>query len=169
MLSERKDFLDTGEKTLDRIISELSSTQDIPGITSLLMAAGNTGSTNALDAIEDFLDSDRPQIRSAATEALLHIEDPGAEKLLVKQLEDEENPAVKKTILKTLTAKKSREKTVLEVVNLVKSEKNDQVRGMMYQYLLKNMNYTDVITSLREMLTVETSASNRKIIREAIR
>ncbi len=169
LLSERKDFLDTGEKTLDRIISELSSTQDIPGITSLLIAAGNTGSTDALDAIEDLIDSDRQQIRSAAAEALVHIEDSGAEKLLLKQLENEENPAVKKTILKALTAKKSREKTVFKVVDLVKSEKNDRVRGMMYQYLLKNRNYPDVITSLREMLTVETSASNRKIIREAIR
>ncbi|HSA13741.1 MAG TPA: HEAT repeat domain-containing protein, partial [Spirochaetota bacterium] len=95
--SYREDLQNTAEDIREKIISELSN--EGPMTPALISAAGETGHDDAIDAIEDELDSDNPRYRSAAIASIKDFEDPGVNGILIKRLRKEDNPGVRAALV----------------------------------------------------------------------
>ncbi|HOO71814.1 MAG TPA: hypothetical protein PK926_08625 [Spirochaetota bacterium] len=166
--SNNEEDHDKAETVRDAILRELENSGDVTTTTALLAAAGNTGDTEVLDAIEDRVESAQPIVRSAAASSLRNIEGDEADTILMNSLKKEAVSTVRESIVKTVAARKSNENVTREMMSLLPRENDENVRELMYRYMLKNRDQRGVKEKLREMLKSEDSLKNRLLINKAL-
>lgn len=159
---------DEPAKIKDKIRSGFSSAHDSNEKTALLFAAGNTADTGMIPLIEEGLVDNRANVRAAAAGALSYMDDKESNPILSSQLQSESNPNVRTAIVSTLYKKSADDDTIGSTITALKKETNENVRGEIYHYLLKNRDADGVKEELSAMLPNEKSISNRNLIITAL-
>jgi len=155
----------------DKIKNELEKVKDISDIdkiNALLYAAGNTSDTEFIGTISEFIENNDQRVRSVAINSLRTMNDDRVETIFKERLDNEKNINVKGSIVKTMYKRPGSQEMVDKIIERLPHEENDIVKGQMYRYLLKNRNYVNVKSFLRERNKIESHREYKQMIQKAL-
>jgi len=154
----------------NRLRDKLASTEDDSEKEVLLLAMQNSGSNKFRRSILKQIDSRNARVRKIAISSLEGVDDEKIKNILFQEFNEEDNPIVRSTIIKTLQTLSPSEKIAHQISQNVLEEQDSSVRKEMIKYLVKVKDiYPQYFSVLKQLLTKETVKSNIKIIIRAIR
>jgi hypothetical protein len=157
------------EKIVDLFAKQIESASSADATRQILLVLGNAGSTKAFPTIARFLTDPSPALRAAAVSALHWIESDQVDRLLVKALISDSEPAVRLEAAVALGSREMSEATFNPQKQSFLTDKDDKVRLAVLRNLWKaHQAFPEIRRLLKEAAKTDRSEDVRKAAAEIV-
>ncbi len=145
------------------LVHELQTTSSLDDQLARLIALGNAGPADAIDAIRPSLTSSNENIRAAAAQALRRIEDDHADELLLILLTDE-SPIVRVSAIGAVGERKPTQQAVARIAALCVAEPTFHARAVAVQLATSWLSAAPALTQVLDAVATRDESEDLRLI-----